>query len=464
MRAAEFRSGQAARAVIGQPSFSAHEPGVAITALSLANGKLYSADSSRRILTFDLSRIPGVKDDLADRQGPCALCGFAAAAQANQPVLPGVAGVSVSGAAVAIVDPANHRALFWPNASLPYAAPLSVGSNELVNPISIAVDAKHLFIGDAALHRVLVWNSLPSSDRQAPDAVLGESSDSATADSIGRPAALASDGENLFVADNVAQRILVFSAADTPLPHNAVVNSASLMPGPLAPGTLVTISGAEFSEASASAPDDGAERLPVKLSGAEVLFNGIALPLLSVTPTQIRAQLPYEVGNASAASLYVRTEHSDGTVTVTNAIGVKLNSASPGLFAFSGVEPRNGMVLHASDPAELTGTPVTAEEPAEPGEVLTLWAAGLGAVNSERWPGMGAPFAEADAAVVNAVGALVAGRSAEVIAATLPHGAIGVYELRILLPADLPADNKTELLIIQDGSLSNTVTIPVRSR
>lgn len=466
LQAAEFHSGQAARAVIGQPSFSAHEAGIAVTVLSLANGKLYAADAAHRVLTFDVSRIPGAKDDLADRQGPCALCGFAATSQVRQPVLPGVAGVSVFGDSVAIIDTAKHRALFWRHSSRPDAGPISIGSDDLVNPVSVALDAKRLFIGDAALHRVLVWNSLPYSENQAPDAVLGDSSDSLAADSIARPAALASDGTNLFVADNVDRRILIFSAADESLARNTVVNSASLLPGPLAPGTLVTISGSGFSEGSASAPDDGIERLPVKLAGVEVFLNGIAVPLLSVSPTQVRAQLPYDIGNASAASLYVRTEHSESGVTVTNATGVKLTSASPGLFAFSGGEPRNGIVLHANDSAQQGGTPVTPDEPAKPGEVLTLWAAGLGTVDSgsERGPLAGVPYGEPDAPLLSPVAAMVAGRTAEVVSATLPHGAIGVYEVRVILPPDLPPDAQTELLIMQDGGVSNTVTIPVQSR
>ena len=66
--AAEFQNGQAARAVIGQPSFSAQETGVSASTLVVANGRLYAADTARRLLTFDLANIPGAKDDLTDRQ------------------------------------------------------------------------------------------------------------------------------------------------------------------------------------------------------------------------------------------------------------------------------------------------------------------------------------------------------------------------------------------------------------
>jgi uncharacterized protein (TIGR03437 family) len=471
IRAADFQTGQAARAVFGQPTFSAHEAGIAATTLSISGNRLYAADAAHHLLTFDLDKLPGAKDDAEGRTGPCAVCGFAAVSQVYQRVLPGVAGVSVFANSVAIVDAPNHQVILWPDAAAPHAESIIVGS-ELVNPVSVALDGQHLFVGDAALHRVLVWNSLPSADNQPADAVLGQSSLTSIniaetgADTINRPAALASDGTNLFVADDLDRRILVFTAADSVLARNSVVNSASFAAGPLAPGTLITITGPGLAETSTSAPDDGVQRLPAKLGGVEAIFNGEPLALLSVSASQLRAQLPYDTANASSASLYIRTEHSDGSISVTNATAVKLIPASPGLFAFGGAEPRSGLILHSSGSPEQAPTPVTADDPARAGEMLLFWATGLGSVNdggTDKGPVMGVPYAGADAPVLSRVGALVSGRTAEVVSATLPQSAIGVYEVRILLPSDLPPDNKAHLLIMQDGVVSNIVTFPVQN-
>ena len=41
---------------------------------------------------------------------------------------------------------------------------------------TIAFDGKRLFVGDGALHRVLIWNSLPASDNEPANAVLGQPS------------------------------------------------------------------------------------------------------------------------------------------------------------------------------------------------------------------------------------------------------------------------------------------------
>ena len=92
----------------------------------------------------------------------------------------------------------------------------------------MAYDGQRLFVGDAAQHHVLVWNALPTVDDQPADAVLGKAESSAPdAATIGTPAALDSDGTNLFVADTDNRRILVFSPGDIDLPEEDIVNSAS---------------------------------------------------------------------------------------------------------------------------------------------------------------------------------------------------------------------------------------------
>ena len=485
IQAADFQTGQAARAVIGQPSFSARNAGIVATALSASNGKLYAADATQRILTFDITAIPGTKDDLASNQGTtCAVCGFSPASVAKQSVSPEIAAVGVFGKTVVVADTATHRVLIWRDVSQAAASqgpdlvlrrgdPSIISATTLVDPISVAFDGKRLFIGDAVLHRVLVWNSLPADEDQPADAVLGQpnfntvsSSDIAGPDTIDRPDALASDGSNLFVADGVSRRILVFTPAETPLSNGSITNSASFAVGPFAPGTLITISGKNLSDSTESATDDGQQPLPKKLAGVEAIFDGVPLPVLSASPTQVRAQIPYDTGNVPAASLYLRTEHSDETITITNAAAVKLTAASPGLFAFGGgTEPRGGLVLHAA-PGEAgqAGSPVTPESPVRPGEIVTVWAAGLGLVNTGD-PALtvlaGVPYSGPDAPVLNPVNAFINGHSAQVISAILPQGAIGVYEVQIAVPADLPPDSRAQLLLVQNGASSNTVTFPV---
>ncbi|MBV9083807.1 MAG: IPT/TIG domain-containing protein, partial [Acidobacteriaceae bacterium] len=397
VHAAEFYTGQAARAVIGQSSFSSREARMSPSAIVVSNGRLYVADRENQVLTFDLTKLPGPRDQIGRSSRLCPVCLLTPLATAQQSVLPGSSTVSAYGKTIAEIDTRRNRVLLWRDATSPSAlsgpdvilGPSDAGDSNIsefsiVEPVSVAVDGQRLYVGDGKLHRVLVWNTLPTTTNTPPDAVLGQPdffskalADSRRADTISRPDALASDGTNLFVGDSVDHRILVFTAADSTLPSSAVVNSATLSAEALASGTLITIAGGKFSDSPAVAQDDGTEALPDNLAGVEVVFDGAPLPLLSVSSTEVRAQLPYTAKGATAGSLYVRSEHSDGTVEITSAASIKLASASPGLFAFPGREPRTGILLHSRNTGIQDGTPVTSDTPARPGEIVTVWATGL---------------------------------------------------------------------------------------
>lgn len=479
--AAEFRTGQAARAVIGQPSFTAREIGIRPQSLAYSNGKLHVADVLGRVLTFE--HIPGSTDELPERPASiCAVCGFLPSAVTTQPVSPAAATYSLFGKAVAMVDVVNHRVLLWLDSRSANAANgpdvvLEADSeggptdnSTLIDPVSVALDGKRLFVGDRALRRILVWNTLPVSSNQGADVVLGQSGFTTVdplntgPDRIADPQALVSDGTNLFVADTGNRRILVFSPSDALLSQDAVINSASLKPGPLAPGTLITINGPHFSEASESSQDDGEHILPLSLAGVEVVLDGHRIPLVSITPSQIQAQLPYSL--SAGGSLYVRTKLADGTFNFTNPVAIQMIPASPGIFALSGSEPRTGMVLRADARANGSGVPVTPGAPAKAGETLTLWATGLGSVTAADFGKVaeaGQPYLASGSQTQIPVEAYLNGQPILVLHAGLAQGAIGIYEICVLLPTDFSSVSKVSLLISQAGVSSNAVTFPVES-
>jgi uncharacterized protein (TIGR03437 family) len=478
---AEFRSGQAARAVLGQSSFALHENRITPTNLSIADGKLFVADSSKRVLTYELASIPDRTAGLADDGPTCSLCGFSPASVTEQSVMPGIARVSASGVSVAVTDPATHRVLLWRDTRSPTAALTPdvtlggikgvINASTLVDPISVALDGQRLFIGDAALHRVLLWNSLPLTDDQPADVVLGQSDFGASSDTfedpgrITRPAALLSDGNNLFVADPVNRRVLVFSPSDLSLTASAFVNSATLTPGPLAPGTLFTLNAPNLAVTTQAALDDGDHDLPTALGGVTLVLNGRRLKLISVSPDEVCGQLPYDLSGINTGSLYARVESGEGQVSTSNPVSIEFRPTSPGILAFAGSEPRSGMLLHAEESAARRSTnPVTSAEPAKPGQVLVVLASGLGLatdIESGARPVAGRPYPGRKGQVLSPIRAEISGTPVEVLSATLPYGSIGIYEVRVLVPSDLPPDRKPKLTILQGEVASNTVTFPI---
>jgi uncharacterized protein (TIGR03437 family) len=121
----------------------------------------------------------------------------------------------------------------------------------------------------------------------------------------------------------------------------------------LGPGTLISILGTNLAAQTVSAPAN-AQSLPVDLGGVEVYIDGIRLPLVFVSPTQINAQVPFEVVDTNSSNLFVRTINADGSITVSDAIGLPIAPDNPGIFAQPGIDPRAGIAFHGSSFA--TGT------------------------------------------------------------------------------------------------------------
>ena len=77
----------------------------------------------------------------------------------------------------------------------------------------------------------------------------------------------------------------------------------------LAAGSLITLYGENLAPETVSVPADS-KILPRSLGGVRLYFDGIEAPLLLVSPTQINAQIPWEVGDATNVNAYVRIERA----------------------------------------------------------------------------------------------------------------------------------------------------------
>jgi uncharacterized protein (TIGR03437 family) len=338
----------------------------------------------------------------------------------------------------------------------------------------------------------------------------------------------------------------------------------------VAPGSLVSILGTNLSESAEAAPAD-ADPLPTRLAGTEVYFDGIQAPLLYVSPTQINAQIPWEVLDSTSISAWVRTQRSDGSVTVSNAVGVPITiEGNPGIFVEAGVDPRPAIAYHFSSNAtasvQIDGTPksgetgtitiedrsytytvqdgdslatirdaliqkindnpdekvvasaaattftrilltakqpgqagegikisastsssdsslvlsiskptlccaanggsrITPDNPALAGEMIVIYATGLGLITpSDAKEALHTGFKYAGPQQndpVEFVSALAGGKTANVISASALPGTVGLYKVVLELNSDLPTDPTTEMHIAQSIYVSNIATIAV---
>jgi uncharacterized protein (TIGR03437 family) len=153
------------------------------------------------------------------------------------------------------------------------------------------------------------------------------------------------------VAGTAGNSITLSAVVSTDGTESVIPSDAQLDGGgsasTLAPGTLIAIQGTDLADGVATTSPT-AQTLPLDLGGVEVYIDGIRSPLMYVSPGQINAQIPYEVLDANSSSLYVRTTHSDGSVTTADAVGLPIASDNPGIFANSGQEPRVALAYHGS--------------------------------------------------------------------------------------------------------------------
>jgi uncharacterized protein (TIGR03437 family) len=226
------------------------------------------------------------------------------------------------------------------------------------------------------------------------------------------------------------------------LSDGTAVNGASFLKNvPIAPGGIVTIFGSNLAGAAVSA---AGPPYPLVLGDTSVTFNGISAPLFYVSPGQINAQAPFELGTGTA-SLQVRrgaTSSPTGFTTVANV--------SPGIFIMDQVTSQ-GAILHANYSL------VAANNPARTGETLLVYATGLGPLQTPVRSGDASPAASTVFQSVVKIG----GQFAAVSYSGLAPGFAGLYQVNVVVPPGLTAGNQNIQITI-NGFLSNMATVAVQ--
>jgi hypothetical protein len=231
----------AAKIVLGQKKFSGEKFGASSTlfdfpsAIVSAGNQLLMTDfgNSRVLIWNNLPTKTNTPADLVVGQ-PNLTSNNGATTQAglNRPEL----GLFVAGGKLLVADRNNNRVLIWnsiptingANADVVVGQPnfTSGGAHTtqtgLHEPEGVWSDGTHLVVADEANSRVLIWNTIPTTNGAPADLVIGQSdftssgvADPPTAQSLNQPGGVASDGTSLYVEDSSNNRILVYSPFPT---------------------------------------------------------------------------------------------------------------------------------------------------------------------------------------------------------------------------------------------------------
>jgi uncharacterized protein (TIGR03437 family) len=272
--AADFTTGQAARAVIGQETFTAQsdQPSDSVlggvSGLAYAADTLFVADSNRvsagpinhRVLLFNTvsSMLPAPGAQL-DYNRKCPVCVGQASVVLGQPdfttttepAAPNLTtpsnlrlptAIASDGVHVVVADTNHNRVLIWnsipttnnrpadvvvgqadfQSASLPGNTP---NQKSMRGPQGVWIQNGKLYVADTQNNRVLVYNRIPTSNGAAADVVLGapdfttfvepdltQQKTDAKANNMLNPVAVTSDGTRLFVTDLGFHRVLIWNS------------------------------------------------------------------------------------------------------------------------------------------------------------------------------------------------------------------------------------------------------------
>lgn len=267
--------------------------------------------------------------------------------------------------------------------------------------------------------------------------------------------AVSADGDTLVSAGRRYRYLYVItrtrdhapaSAGDVFLHPYGILNAANFAPpsNPIAAGELVTLFGSNLASATqlASAP------FPSEFAGVKVLINGLAAPIVSISPTQVSAIVPWSFSDAYASVKVVNNSRE------SNAVTMYTNAYAPGVFSLTQDGLGYGAALHPDYSV------VTAGNPAHPNETIALFLTGLGAVKPSISDGAVGPTDPLSILPSDAVWIYVAGKRATVTYAGLAPGLAGLYQVNFTIPSATKAGD-AYVDVDLGGAYNSQIAIPV---
>ncbi len=239
------------------------------------------------------------------------------------------------------------------------------------------------------------------------------------------------------------------------VPASSIVNAASYAPGLPLPGGLLASLFLRGLNLSSTMIGTGSP-LPTELAGVSIMVGGAPAPILAIAPIasgmqQINFQVPFE-----AASNVVEIRYQGSSVFAFP------QTAAAGIFTLS---DGTAAIQHSADYSL-----VTPSNPARAGEVIIVYATGLGKVSPAVASGVAATGSAPVAPQACDAGVTPYVSVGQISYAGLTPGFVGLYQLNIQLAETLPAgiahfsinDKRCDILTTAGFLQSNTVNLPVQ--
>jgi len=155
---------------------------------------------------------------------------------------------------------------------------------------------------------------------------------------------------------------------------SSIGNAASYTNGGVAPGEMVVLFGSGMGPSSlASLQTDSRGYASTNLAGTQVLFDGVAAPLIYTRTDQVSTIVPYEVTGNNSTNVQVVYQGLG-----SNTVSVPVDAALFGILTADSSGKGQGAIVNQD------GTINSASNPAPAGSVMLVFAKGGGPDQSQR--------------------------------------------------------------------------------
>ena len=242
-----------------------------------------------------------------------------------------------------------------------------------------------------------------------------------------------------------APAVPVFSAA-------SVTNSASMTAGSVAPGELISIFGQNLGPNTPQGLQLVNGNVATSLAGVQVLFNGVAAPMILAYSTQLNVVVPFEVQGSSSVRVEVDYKNL-ASIPVT----IPVTPVAPGIFTANASGTGQAAALNQDYSFN------NSAHPAAPGSFVTLYVTGAGQTSPagvdggvDQNPTTLSHPALPVTAEIGGVPATVlyAGSGVDIVS--------GVIQVSLVAPSGLAAGQQPVIVKIGSGASQAGVTLAVQ--
>jgi uncharacterized protein (TIGR03437 family) len=231
----------------------------------------------------------------------------------------------------------------------------------------------------------------------------------------------------------------------------AGINAASYMGGSVSPGEIVVIFGSGLGPNTLVGPQlDTRGYLSSSLAGTQVLFDGVAAPIIYAQASQVSVVVPYEVIGRTQVQVVYQGQSS-------NLVLIPVAAGMPGIFTVGASGHGQGSILNQD------GTVNSASNPAPVGSYVSVYGTGEGQTNPAGIDGKpaGSPVPRP---VAQPITATVGGLPAQVqYAGGAPGLVAGVLQANVQIPTGVASGSNAPIVINVGGQTTQAnVTVAIK--